>query len=355
MRTAARRFLLATLFAVILSPTAFCREPVERVQPLPEGDQGIAARYPGDDGIESDEMVLFAEDFEEGSLEEILKRWTDVYNKDGEALRLSDVVPDESAGKTSIEMTATRGKNTGGHLWKLLDAGVDTMYMRVYVRFGGEHPYVHHFIKMGAWRDSPRWPQGEAGYRHDGTKSFQTGLEPMSGYGRFAPPGAWHLYTYWCGMKSYEGPKGTRFYGNSFAPAEPAQVPRGEWQCVEMMIRANSAPERRDGEQAFWIDGKLVGRWAPGTVRGRWHGDNYIIDEKGEPFEGFRWRLRDDVKLNTVWLLYYMASVFEGDSQFDVPEGTPHNADVAKVWFDDLVVATGYIGPVKAPADGPGE
>ena len=66
--------------------------------------------------------------------------------------------------------------------------------------------------------DSPRWPQGEAGKRHDGARSFQTGIEPGSGFGSYDPPGAWNFYTYWQDMRSWQGPQGTSFYGNGFAP-----------------------------------------------------------------------------------------------------------------------------------------
>jgi hypothetical protein len=323
----------------------------ERPEPLPEFDAGIAARYPGDVGLAGDGDVLFVEDFEQAALEDVFSRWTSVSNKDGAAIRFSGDVPASSPGRQSLEMTATRGVNVGGHLWKRFEPGVDRMFARAYVRFSRDHPYVHHLLRMGAWRDSPPWPRGEAGYRHDGTRSFQTGVEPGSGWGRHMPPGAWYMYTYWCEMKSYRGPTGNIFYGNAFLPETREQVPRGEWQCVELMLKANSAPERHDGEQAFWVDGRLAGRWAPGEPNGRWEKDNYLIDEGGRPFEGFRWRLRDDLKINTFWLLYYMRGVFDRRSQFVPPKDVPYNADMGRVWFDHVVVATEYIGPIKRAAD----
>ena len=39
------------------------------------------------------------------------------------------------------------------------------------------------------------------------------------------------------------------------------QVDRVKWICVEVMLKANSSPEKADGEQALWIDGKPVGHW----------------------------------------------------------------------------------------------
>ena len=40
------------------------------------------ARYPGDKGIENDPAVVFAEDFEEASLDAVWSRWESVENKE---------------------------------------------------------------------------------------------------------------------------------------------------------------------------------------------------------------------------------------------------------------------------------
>jgi hypothetical protein len=83
-------------------------------------------------------------------------------------------------------------------------------------------------------------------------------------------------------------------------------------------VKAN-APGASDGEQAFWVDGKLVGH-----------------------FKGIRWRWTDQLKLNSFWL------------QYDVDDNTAkHNNDATpkdreyEIWFDDVVLATEYIGPVQ--------
>jgi hypothetical protein len=44
----------------------------EKRSTLPQGDNGIAARYPGDEGIEQDPAVVFHDDFESGNL----SKWT---------------------------------------------------------------------------------------------------------------------------------------------------------------------------------------------------------------------------------------------------------------------------------------
>src|SRR4051812_48888487 len=97
--------------------------------------QGLAAKYPGDAGIARDPHVLFAENFEDGGIEQIATRWSEMSDKDGKVIALSDDVPPESQGKHSLEMTATLGRNTGGHLYRKLDRGVEKIFARFYVKF----------------------------------------------------------------------------------------------------------------------------------------------------------------------------------------------------------------------------
>jgi hypothetical protein len=102
------------------------------------------------------------------------------------------------------------------------------------------------------------------------------------------------------------------YWGNSFQ-AEQEPIQPGRWYDVEAMIDA-------PGEaQAFWVDGKKIG-----------------------DFKGIRWRTSDTLKLNAFWLLFYNT---------DQPARHNKDADAAKrvmdVWFDDVVLATDYVGPKK--------
>src|SRR5262245_50172674 len=85
--------------------------------PLPHGF-GLSAKYPGDKGIANDANFLFAEDFEAGAIEEVIRHWSEASNKDGKVLAFSADTPAASSGKRSIQITATLGENTGGHLYK---------------------------------------------------------------------------------------------------------------------------------------------------------------------------------------------------------------------------------------------
>ncbi len=73
------------------------QSPVSTAPPSPndysDPSSGIAAKYPGDVGIERDPAVVFTENFERGSIEVIGKRWSEVSNKEGEVMALSNVVP----------------------------------------------------------------------------------------------------------------------------------------------------------------------------------------------------------------------------------------------------------------------
>ena len=50
----------------------------------------------------------------------------------------------------------------------------------------------------------------------------------------------------------------------------------------------------------------------------------------GQPFEGFQWRITTSLKINYIWLEHHV----------DTDPG-------CEGWFDDLVIATKYIGPIN--------
>jgi len=356
-RTAVGSTMLTALLTVALSLSLVgCAGAV--VAPLPQGD-GLAADYPGDVGIERDPAVVLAEDFELTGLAELKSRWSDIKNEKGEALLLDRAAPPGSAGARSLRVTATRGRNTGGYLYTVLKPGYDRLFLRFYVRFAPDYGFDHHFCSLGGELDPTPYPVGRAGIRPD--NYWGTGVEPTTSSPQtypakeFAPPGIWHFYTYWPEMRSFENEDGSgaRCYGNDFEPAQPVLVPRDRWTCVEIMVAMNSAPERADGEQAMWIDGRLVARFAPGTPTGYWLRDVFRNDAvRGEPFEGLRWRHDMRVNINKVKLENYVSeSAFERSEAYaSAHPGFPINTRQSTVWFDQLVVSTEYVGPVKAVA-----
>jgi hypothetical protein len=304
---------------------------------LPDGP-GLAAKYPGDRGIGRDARVLFADDFETGTVEAIGRRWGEASNRDGKVIAISSDAP-PGGGKRSLQMTATLGENTGGHLYTRLSRGVDTLFARFYVKFAPDAPYIHHFVHVGGYHPATPYPQGGAGERPRGDERITVGIEPYGAYGRHPAPGAWNFYTYWHEMKvSADG----RHWGNGLHPVRPQLVPRDRWQCVEVMVKLNSKPETPDGELALWLDGKLAAHFSKGARRGSWSGMGFsLVDQGGGPFEGFRFRTTNDLKLNFFWLLHYVTE--NAARQNRVAKPNPTN----RVWFDNVVVSTAYIGPTQ--------
>jgi hypothetical protein len=272
--------------------------------PLPvqvEG-KGLAAKYKGDRGLADDKRVVLVENFED---EDFRKRWMEV-KEPSEKMRLVD-----DRGGKSLEIPSDIDKDTGGHLYRMLSPGLEKAHLRFYVWFDPGHTYVHHFVNLMGYNPPTRWPQGKAGTKPEGPERFTTGIEPWGDWGKAKPPGVWNFYSYWCEMK--KAPDG-KYWGNSFRPKTDMPVARGKWICVEIMVKCNTVG-KADGEQAFWIDGKGAGRWG-----------------------GIRWRTSPELNVNGLGLSYYMTgSVFRN-------EGT----EVRKknqVRFDDVVLATEYIGP----------
>jgi hypothetical protein len=85
------------------------------------------------------------------------------------------------------------------------------------------------------------------------------------------------------------------------------RIQKGDDAAREHMIRANT-PGKHDGELAAWIDGKL-----------------YLH------FTGIHWRSTEHVKIKRIDLGVYVHACTQDNT----------------VWYDDVVVSTGYIGPVK--------
>jgi hypothetical protein len=264
------------------------------------GNSGLARLYLGDEGIERDPRVLFVDDFETGTIEQTGARWGQIYKQD--SVILSDDIHANSPGDRSVRMSDNAYLYTH-------TKGVDTMYARFYVKFHEKTGYVHHFVHLVADRVPTPWPKGGAGETPSGDAKFSTGIEPTGKWGKFPPPGVWNFYTYWHEMQTKWG---TVFIGKE-KPIQP-----GRWYCVEVLLKANSSPEKADGEQAFWVDGELYGR-----------------------FEGFRWRTTDNLKINSFWLLFYNTDQPARHNRDPRPESR-----VMQVWFDDVVIATEYIGPV---------
>jgi len=324
---------------------------------LPEGF-GLAAKYPGDKGVAKDPNVVFVEDFEEETLDELFKRWEDI--KGRKRMSFSDERPEGSAGKHSLLMRHIGGESTGCHLYRRLLPGYDKLFIRFYVKFAPNCFPIHHFFHVGGYNPATRWPQGGAGERPRGDERFSVGVEP---HGK---AWTWDYYTYWMEMRG--SPPAGKTWGNSFIRDPDLKVKRGKWICVEVMLKLNQPPSKRNGELALWLNGKLVSHLGEGFPNGVWVYDKFVpkkvwkkvpfvryaagrgargirwdykegkgkvyrVGDEGEAFEGFRWRKDGRLKINFLWLLLYITKA-------------PRDYE-SLVWFDQIIVAKRYIGPIK--------
>ncbi len=297
---------------------------------LPEGNSGIASNYPGDDGIEQDENVIFTEDFEESSIAVMTDRWESIKREDN--MSFSTDTPAASSGEQSLLMTHVGGDGTGSHLYRRLQPGFDHVFARFYVKFDEDCASIHHFgTHLGGYNPSTPWPQGGAGNRPEGDKRFTTGVEP------FGNSWNWDFYSYWQGMHVHgDG----NYWGTPFlSGVKKPEVIKDQWICIEMMVKLNNPVSASNGEQAFWVDGELwrvngqvISHIGPGFPNGNWSGGWWQPNSNSQnTFDGFQWRSVQELAINYLWTYVYIT--------------TAPNGHESKVWFDDIVVAKNYIGP----------
>lgn len=294
--------------------------------PAGKNQAGIAKSYLHDKNIQSNPAVIFASGYENG-----FEGWS-AFNE-----KVSEIVTDPNAafsGNKVLRSTATRGVNTGGDVEYKIVPEQEQIYLRFYTKLDESTINPHHFVKIRAIKEG-FWPN--AGKKPEGDKGFWTGIEPLEN-------NTWHFYTYWHDMHSWQSRDGkpdgrpNPYYGNNFNV--PGQTPfkKGEWICVEAMMKVNT-PGQNDGEQAFWINGEKIGHWKKGEPLGEWRNDRFVAGgDNHQPFEGFNWRTAEDLKINKIVLQWYISP--------EHMERKKATQDENSVFFDNVVVATDYIGPM---------
>jgi hypothetical protein len=98
-------------------------------------------------------------------------------------------------------------------------------------------------------------------------------------------------------------------FGPTFI-ARPDVIPQlDRWYAYEMMVKAN-APGNRDGRIALWLDGKLIA-----------------------DFPNLRLRETNNLKIDKFTIGLHVKS---------------NSLGVARKWYDNVVAATSYIGPMSS-------
>lgn len=283
--------------------------------------QGLAAAYPGDLGLAADPRVVFFEDFETGTVGNLGTRWDQVVT--GGGMTLPNDAPTDSHGVRSVQMSAQGAGSEGGQLYSLLPAGLETVYVRHYVKYRSGAAFEGHTgVWLGGYNPATSYPQGGAGIRPLGNDRFFLTFQPF-GTSRM------DFYAYWMGMSGL--PNGY-FWGNSFIQDPGLQPDYDDWMCIEVMLKGNKPVTTANGELKLWINGVPTIHLGPGYPNGY---DSYGVftpDPDGPPWRGFQWRNTTALQPNFVWLSMYEPYL---------PQGT-----TARVLFDQVVVATQYIGPI---------
>ncbi|HEY4159425.1 MAG TPA: hypothetical protein VGM29_15055 [Polyangiaceae bacterium] len=287
---------------------------------LPQGNTGIAAKHPGDMGIGSDADVVFADDFESyAQASDLNSHWDAVYQN--QYVTLTTDAANVYAGSQALEFTLPQeDAELSDGTDKLVSPEQDVLFLRYYSKFmspfdvvgsshNGSSISAHYFMGNMATPGVPA----------DGTNKFLANLENWRGDATTASPGVLNVYVYHPEQRSMYGDHffttglvdpNTSIpfdFGPNFVPHPDIIPDLDKWYCSEYMLQANT-PGLRDGRIAIWLDGVL------------------IVD-----FQNLRLRDVATLTIDRFGLSFHIKSN---------PNG------IAKKWYDNVVAATKYIGPI---------
>ncbi len=248
--------------------------------------------------------VVWFEDFESPD-------WKDHWNLEvTEGAETTDDARFVFQGSRAFAVRSSKGEHgsVGGSVY--FPQGFDTLYVRYYLYFPknfvwGQGRYCHlKLFGLEGLRTGERWKPTPAGTKPTGSDKFSSRIcaRPQTG--------ELHFYVY--------HPDQRGGYGDNRECT--AGLQRGRWHAVETMLKVNTVGQK-DGQVACWLDGKLVGR-----------------------AEGLRFRTAEDLRIRKARFDNYWGGA-----------GDENTAPVDQVhYMDNIVVATDYIGPAEAPAEGSG-
>jgi hypothetical protein len=290
---------------------------------LPEGDNGIAANYPDDAGIDADSAVILADGFETYSqVSDLSQTWEVVFQT--QEIRIATETENVFGGSRALEFTVPQQTaELSNAVEKVLTEERDVLFLRYYSKFqppfdvvgsshNGSSISAHYFIDG----------QATPGIPADGRNKFLVNLEHWRGEVETASPGFLNVYVYHPEQRSQWGdhffPTGTVLpnssepydFGSTFVSRPDIIVELDRWYCYEYMVQANT-PGQRNGRIAFWLDGQLAA-----------------------DFQNLRFRDVDTLKIDRFGLSFHIGSNPAGET---------------RKWYDNVVAASSYIGPVFAP------
>ncbi len=310
----------------------------------PIDGSGIASRYPGGKNIASDPAVIFADDFESyTSPSQLTNNWDAAYQLPN--IRIATETNNVFSGNKSLEFSLPISANeVSNSAKKIINPTQDTLFIRAYTKFDPGYQVTasnHNGLRLSA-----RYPGPGIMPPPDGTGFFlfllQNHIEGSPRIGESAP-GFTHLYSYWPRQRSAFGDHwypiglvvpfdsgigedGQQIGNRGDWLAFPSQYPdfrsmanflpqRDRWYCYELMVHANT-PGQNNGEVKFWIDGRVVGDFPNLNVRSI---STLKIDEA------------------------------------HIGLHAQHSERINKKWYDNVVIATEYIGPMVSATTARGD
>jgi len=295
--------------------------------PLPTGNNGIARNYLNDEGIENDASVIYADNFESYTSVSGLTangRWNEAYHTQN--IRLATEPENYYHGTKALEFKVPQTNNeVSNTVLKYINPTQDIIFIRFYAKFNSEFN-VSGSSHNGSTISSSYWegPGGGPGIPADGYNKFLVSGEAWRDGNEPENPGSLNAYVYHPEQRDIWGdhffPTGRvipfDYLPGDFGPyfiSRPEIVPElDRWYAYEIMVKANT-PGERDGRIAFWLDGELIA-----------------------DFLNIRLRDTTDLKIDRVGIDLHIKN---------------NIMSVAKKWYDNVVIATSYIGPMMSTTD----
>jgi hypothetical protein len=323
------------LAAMLLCPRATMVQGADLSADRLNDVAGIAAKYENDRGISADPAVIFADDFESWTNDGTTPR-ADTWQVRQNPVSRTRIIQGQVAqvgctgpGEGVLEIacwTKGSGSQTGGlwlklgnynHAHERLGDGHDELYLRHYIKFDEHYRAVrNHGSNLGG-RDvtmpGAAWV-GMAGIRDVSTRGyFYSGVQPRGESGSQELEMGFYSY-----HLDKRGPWGENYEAQKHVPLRV-----GRWYCVERHMKLNSVdpskpdPANADGIEELWIDGQL-------TIQKR----------------DVRFRRVPHLRITFLSLETYYHGLPE-EYRSDHP---------IRVYYDNLVIARRYIGPVHTDA-----
>jgi hypothetical protein len=306
-----------------------------------EAGTGLAATHPCDQGIAGDPAVVWAENFEEGSVSAVTSRYDSANNPAGMAL-VGDV-PAKSCGKASLKLTSGVNANATDLYTRL--SGKDELFVRYYAKYQAGTQWHHTGVWFGGYNPPTPYANPMAGLKPNGDDRFSVSIEPVYGVGA-ANPGL-DTYNYWMQMHSWmDMPSGnTAYYGNSIVHKSAFVVDDGQWMCLEVHVKLNTDPASSTGAALdIWKNDLLIRHFDAQAPVGCWIKDKFCpAGADGAECTAYpnlcatpqlpldqQWRSTTALQLNYFWPQNYITQGPDGSVQ-----------------YDDMVVATSRVGCLR--------